>query len=55
MVLVLLGRLGRTPTFVVPIINPPFADYSRQLAFTSAYKWIKQSGFLSLENRWHQK
>ena len=34
MVLVLLSRLGRTPTFVVPIINPPFADYSRQLALT---------------------
>ncbi len=23
---VLLSRLGRTPTFLVPIINPPFAD-----------------------------
>jgi hypothetical protein len=26
MKLVLLSRLGRTPTFLVPIINPPFAD-----------------------------
>ncbi len=31
MILVLLCRLERTPTFLVPIINPPFADNSRHL------------------------
>lgn len=30
MCMALLGRLGRAPTFLVPIINPPFADISRQ-------------------------
>jgi len=29
--MVLLGGLERTPTFLVPIINPPFADNSPQL------------------------
>ncbi len=28
--MVFLGGLGETPTFLVPIINPPFADNSPQ-------------------------
>ncbi|MDD8020066.1 MAG: hypothetical protein PHU81_02615 [Acidobacteriota bacterium] len=28
MVLAFLGGLGKAPTFLVPIINPPFADNS---------------------------
>ena len=30
MKMVFLGGLGETPTFLVPIINPPFADNSPQ-------------------------
>jgi hypothetical protein len=28
MVVAFLGGLGKAPTFLVPIINPPFADNS---------------------------
>ncbi|RFT16395.1 MAG: hypothetical protein OP8BY_1573 [Candidatus Saccharicenans subterraneus] len=31
-----LGGLGKAPTFLVPIINPPFADNSPHL-FTSQF------------------
>jgi len=30
--LAFLGGLGRAPTFLVPIINPPFADNSPHLS-----------------------
>ncbi len=33
MIVALLGRLGRAPTFLVPIINPPFADLSPHFSY----------------------
>ena len=44
--LALLSRLGRAPTFLVPIINPPFADNSRRLGVpknTDNYRKISRS------------
>ena len=31
MIVAFLGGLGKAPTFLVPIINPPFADNSPHL------------------------
>jgi hypothetical protein len=35
-----LGGLGKAPTFLVPIINPPFADNSPHSLLTAEWAFI---------------
>jgi hypothetical protein len=46
MILVLFCGLERTPTFLVPIINPPFADISPHFSYKD-YK-VHKKGKLKL-------
>ena len=49
MISALLGRLGRAPTFLVPITNPPFADTAGTVAqsvalfCTALYRQCRQA------------